>query len=130
MALFSLSDAWVIELGEDFGQHVEDGSLVLSHGDRAVWIDLFEDDKPRETKLALLQEDVPDRAQVWRFEQENLLKFGYLEHDVENENYELTTFSISETEYALMTFYFDDESSLDWAIKRWRSVRFEEDSQT
>ena len=125
MALFSLSDEWVIELGEDFERHVEEGSLVFSSGDRAVWIDLFEDDKPRDEILALLQEDVPERAQKWEFEQENLFKFGYLEHDEENENFELTTFCVAGGEYALMTFYFDEESSLDWALKQWRSVRFD-----
>jgi Mg2+ and Co2+ transporter CorA len=125
MALFSVSDEWVIELGDDFEQHVEDGSLVFSNGDRAVWIDLFEDDRTREEKLALLQEDMPTGAKKWEFEQENLLKFGYLERDEENENYELTTFSISTTEYALITFYFDEEESLDWALKRWRSMSFE-----
>lgn len=125
MALFSVSDDWTLELGEDFEQHVEDGSMVLSHDDRAIWIDLFEDERSPEEKLALLQEDVPDNATVWRFEQENLLKFGYLEHDEENENYEITTFSIAAPEYALMTFYFDAETSLDWALKCWRSVRFE-----
>ncbi len=125
MALFSLSDAWVIELGEDFERHVEDGSLVFSSGDRAVWVDLFEDDKPRAEILALLQEDTPENVQKWEFEGENLLKFGYLERDEENENFELTTFCIGAGEYALMTFYFDDEPTLDWALKRWRSVRFE-----
>ncbi len=127
MALFSVSDEWVIDLGEDFEQHVEDGSLVFSSGDRAVWLDLFEDDRGREEKLALLQEDIPAEAQKWEFEQENLFKFGYLERDEENENFELTTFSISATEYALITFYFDEEKSLDWALKRWRSVRFEDE---
>lgn len=126
MALFSLSDEWVIELGEDFESHVEDGSLVLSSGDRAVWIDLFEDDRQRSEILALLKEDVPEGAQKWEFEKENLLKFGYLERDEENENFELTTFSLASGEYALMTFYFDEESSLSWALERWRSVRFEE----
>lgn len=126
MALFSLSDEWTMELGEDFEQHVEEGSLVFSSGDRAVWIDLFEDERPRAEIVALLQEDTPENAQKWEFEQENLLKFGYLERDEENENYELTTFCVSAKEYALMTFYFDEEISLDWALKRWRSVRFDD----
>lgn len=125
MALFSLSDEWTIELDEDFERHVEDGSLVFSCDDRAVWIDLFEDNRPTAEILVLLQEDTPETGQQWEFEQENLLHFGYLERDEENENYELTTFCIAPTEYALMTFYFDDEKSLDWALKCWRSVRFE-----
>lgn len=129
MALFSLTDEWAIELGEDFEQRVEDGSLVFSHEDRAVWIDLFEDDRSRTDKLALLQEDVPENAQTWNFEQENLLKFGYLEYDDENDNYELTTFSIAAEEYALMTFYFDQKETLDWALKRWRSVQFENENK-
>lgn len=128
MALFSLSDEWVIELGEDFEQHVEDGSLVFSQGEQAVWIDLFEDDRPRAEILALLQEDMPEGAQKWEFQQENLLKFGYLERDEENDNFELTTFSISPSEYALMTFYFDDQESLAWALKCWKSVQFESEA--
>ncbi|RYG70707.1 hypothetical protein EON80_07165 [bacterium] len=74
--------------------------------------------------MEMLQEDVPENANVWEYEQENLLKFGYLERDEENDNFELTTFTVGPTSYALMTFYFDEEKSLDWALKRWRSVRF------
>lgn len=125
MALFSLTDEWTIELGEDFERRVEDGSLVFAHGDRAVWIDLFEDPRPVAEKLALLQEDVPEGARQWEWEQGNLLQWGYLERDEENENYELTTFSLGAPGYALMSFYFDEESALDWALKCWRSVRFE-----
>ncbi len=125
MAIFPLTEEWTIELGEDFEQRVEDGSLIFAHQDRAIWVDLFEDDRSRDEKLALLQEDVPQNAQSWNFEQENLLKFGYLERDEENENYELTTFCVAASEYALLTFYFDDDKSLDWALKRWRSVRFQ-----
>lgn len=123
MALISISDGWTIELGENFAQHVEDGSLVFSNDDRAIWIDLFEDERSREEKLALLREDVPESAQIWNFEQENLFKFGYLERDEANDNYELTTFCIAAEGYALMSFYFDEEKSVDWALKRWRSVR-------
>jgi hypothetical protein len=124
MALFSLTDEWTIELGENFERRVEDGSLVFSHEDRALWIDIFDDDRDPQEKMALLQEDVPEHVNVWEFEHEGLLKFGYLEYDEENENHELTTFSVGPTSYALMTFYFDEEATLDWALKRWRSVRF------
>jgi hypothetical protein len=123
MALFSLTDEWTIEIGADFERHVEDGSLVFSSDERAIWIDIFDDDRDPTEIMALLQEDVPKNVNVWEFEQDNLLKFGYLERDEENENFELTTFSVSHTGYALMTFYFDEEKSLDWALKRWRSVR-------
>jgi hypothetical protein len=54
------------------------------------------------------------------------VKFGYFERDEENEDesYELTTFSVSSSSYVLMSFYFDAEKSLDWAMKRWRSLKF------
>jgi hypothetical protein len=124
MALFSLTEEWTIEIGEDFDRRVEDGSLVLSHDERAIWVDIFDDDREPAEKMVLLQEDVPENANIWEYEQEGLLKFGYLERDEENENFELTTFTVGPTSYALMTFYFDEEKQLDWALKRWRSVRF------
>lgn len=128
MALFSLADEWTIELDAEFERRVEDGSLVFSRHDRAIWVDLFEDDRPILQKLAMLRDDTPENARTWNFEEESLLKFGYLERDEENENLELTTFSVAVLGYALMTFYFDDEESLDWALGSWKSVRFEVDA--
>lgn len=115
-----------MEIGDDFERRIEDGSLVLSHGERAIWIDIFDDDRDPRVKMTQLREDIPREAKSWEYDQGNLLKFGYLEHDDENENFELTTFSVGPTSYALMTFYFDDEASLDWALKRLRSVRLVE----
>ncbi len=125
MALFSLTDEWTIELGEDFERRVEDGSMVFVLDDRAIWIDLFEDSRTPQEKMRPLQEGSPKAAQKWEFWQDNLLKFGYLEHDEDNENFELTTFSAEKAGYALITIYFDDEKSLDWAIGCWKSLQFE-----
>ncbi len=125
MALFSLADEWTIELDAQFERRVEDGSLVFSQGDRAIWIDLFEDDSPIPQKMKRLREDTPPGAQNWEIADDALLKFAYLERDEENENFELTSFSVAQPGYALMTFYFDDETSLEWALGCWKSVRFD-----
>ncbi len=127
MALFSLADEWTIELDAEFERRVEDGSLVFARDDRAVWIDLFEDNRSISQKMKMLRENTPQNAKSWKFAQNDLTKFGYLERDEENENSELTTFSVALPGYALMTFYFDDESSLGWALDCWKSVRFETD---
>lgn len=127
MALFSLADEWTIELDAEFERRVEDGSMVFVHGDHAVWIDLFEDSCSISQKMKMLREDVPQNARSWKFDQNSLTKFGYLERDEENENFELTTFSVALSGYALMTFYFDDVNSLDWALDCWKSVQFETD---
>ncbi|PQV63663.1 hypothetical protein B1R32_1092 [Abditibacterium utsteinense] len=128
MALFSLTDEWTIELGEEFERRVEDGSLVFSHEDRAVWVDLFEDHRPIPQKMKMLRDDAPQDAKSWTFELEGLLKFAYLERDEENENYELTSLCAVATGYALMIFYFDDDEFLAWALGCWKSVRFEADA--
>ena len=116
-----------MELDAEFERRVEDGSMVFSHQDRASWIDLFEDNRPIPQKMMMLRKDTPKDAQFWEFQNDDLLQFAYLERDEENENFELTTFSVAPAGYALMTFYFDDPSSLDWSLGCWKSVRFEAD---
>ena len=128
MALLELTDEWTLEVGDNFAQRIEDGSLVLSDETRAIWIDVFDDDRAPDEKMALLKADAPpENAQIWEWEQDGLLKFGYFSRDEENEDesYELTTFSVSASGYVLMSFYFDDAKNLDWALKRWRSLKFE-----
>lgn len=114
-----------MELDAEFERRVEDGSMVFSHGDRAIWIDLFDDNRSIPQKMNLLREDTPQEAQSWEFEGDGFLQFACLERDEDNENFELTTFSVAQPGYALMTFYFDTESSLEWALGCWKSVRFE-----
>ncbi|HEX9997869.1 MAG TPA: hypothetical protein VGB45_12040 [Abditibacterium sp.] len=127
MALLELTDEWTLEIGDNLTQRIEDGSLVLSDETRAVWIDIFDDDRAIDEKVSFLKEDgAPVGAQSWEWEHEGVVKFGYFARDEENEDesYELTTFSVTSSSYVLMSFYFDAEKSLDWAMKRWRSLKF------
>lgn len=128
MPQFQLTDEWSLELGQGFASRIEEGSLVLSTPDRIIWADIFDDPRPQPEKLAFLQaDDEWHGARTWQFEQEGLLKWGYLTRDEDEGEvgWELTTFSLADASYALISFYFDEESALDWALKRWRSLRFD-----
>ncbi len=116
-------ELWSFELDESFRVQILDFSVMFWRAKQAIYVSLQGDEN-----VSLFQErvrkDVPAESEVFEFQQNRLMKFGFLVlQEKETASYwQFTTYSFSTLSYALLVYEFDDRKSLDWALNCWKSV--------
>lgn len=128
MPSMKLTKEWSFNIDSDFQHRIEDEDLVFWRLQQTIWITIYNvDDSPKETLKLLKQESNPNPVRVFEIEEENLLKYACLtkNEDGDKNYWELTTFCVNRSSYALMSYYFDSVEMLDWALDNWKSIRFQ-----
>lgn len=115
-----------IDVGAGFQRRVENGDLCLSAGGRIVWIALYES-KFREPDRTVNEIYSPGRKpeEEWEVRSEGRYARGYLTREVESGHaqWTLTTLTATRHRLALVSFTYDAEGQLDWAVRAWDSLR-------
>jgi hypothetical protein len=117
-----------IDVGAGFQRRVENGDLCLSLGARTVWIALYES-RFREPERSVNEIYSPGKKpdEEWESRSEGRYARGYLTRDVEDgrAQWTLTTLTASPRRLALVSFTYDTEGQLDWAVRAWDSLRLD-----
>jgi hypothetical protein len=127
MPRIQMTNDWSFDLEADFRRRIEDGNLIFWRSKQTIWCDIFEHKTNEQEMLAILKEDSnPNPEQIFEELQGDVLKYAYLlsEADGAKKAWELNTFSITSSDYVLMSYYFEGRSMLEWALGCWRSVSY------
>lgn len=127
MVLQRITRDCAVKIGGTFRRRVQDGDLCLFDRARTVWIAAY---RAREgDPIASVGELYrPDRKpdEEWERREDGMFGRAYLnsESTPGQACWTLTSISASKRTIILMSFYFDDERELDWAVSTWHSLRF------
>ena len=133
MHRIQMTNDWSFELEDDFRRRIEDGELVFWRSKQTIWCAIFGHKANAQEMLAILKEDSnPNPDLIFEELQVDVLKYAYLlsEADGAKKAWELTTFSVTASDYVLMSYYFDERFMLEWALNCWRSVAYKPNRAT
>ncbi|MCE9581342.1 MAG: hypothetical protein K8T20_02375 [Planctomycetes bacterium] len=115
-----------INIGPGFERRVEDGDLCFSGDKRTVWVALYES-KFREPHRSVNELYSPSRKPDEEWERSQPGRFGrayFMREDgAGKRSWTLTTLTASARRLALVSFYFEEEADLDWAVRAWDTLR-------
>lgn len=117
-----------IDVGAGFRRRVENGDLCLFATGRTVWIALYESQfREPERSVNEIYSPAEKPEEEWEFRQEGRFGRGYMTREIEDGRalWTLTTLTASRRKLALVSFTFDAEGHLDWAVRAWDSLRLE-----
>jgi hypothetical protein len=116
-----------IDVGPGFRRKVEGGDMRLTKRGRTVWIAMYEA-RHSDPQASVSELYAPGRRPVEEWERRgggSAARAWLLPDDAAgSKRWTLTTISASASELALVSFTFEDEEGLRWALDAWNSLRF------
>jgi hypothetical protein len=116
-----------VKIGDAFRRRVKDGDLCLYDKGRTVWIAAYRarGEDPIASVAELYQ---PGRKpdEEWERREDGTFGRAYLMFETTPDQacWTLTSITASRRTIILMSFYFEDERELEWAVQTWHSLRF------
>jgi len=123
----AITQSWSLLLEPGFRRRNDNEDVVLWGPGKTIWISICEHEQ---SPLGMMKElkDMAPREREATFEdpREDILRYAYLQRNADSDQraWGLMSFCVAPGEYAVMAYYFDDRKELEWALDRWKSVKF------
>jgi hypothetical protein len=132
MARIKITKQWTLDLDEGFERRIEGGDLVLWSPGRTVYAAVYDTGNAEadEAIAAMLQDRPAKPVKTYDRVEAGLSGHAYLlpEGEGESQYWGLNTWTAAKGTVACVTFYFDSEHDLKWAVETWKSIRLQVES--